>query len=68
MPTVAVVGEQFERLAKAVIRSQAKKNFPMALVTETLEEKNEEQLHAMADEYFPQILAHLGILEPISRG
>ncbi len=60
-----MVGKQFESLARAVVRSQDMPDFPLVVVADNLEEKDEEELRALAEELFPRLLGELGIREPV---
>ena len=60
-----MVGRQFESLALAVVRSQDVPGFPLVVVADNLEEKDAEELRALAEELFPRLVAELGIQEPV---
>lgn len=58
---MAVVGEKFEGLARVVMRAQGKLDLPIAVIVDTLEDRTQEELRSLANEFFSQFLAKLGI-------
>ena len=60
-----MVGRQFESPALAVVRSQDVPGFPLVVVADNLEEKDDEELRALAEELFLRLVAELGIQEPV---
>ena len=56
---MAVVSERFHNLAQSVARARHAPDLPMIVLPPNIEEITNEELHALADRTFPQIIDRL---------
>ncbi len=59
VPTVSIVDEVFVSLAKSYAASHGSPDLPMVVVPHPFETRTREEIRAIADKAFPQILAQV---------